>query len=129
MMKKNNLSIWISLYAILLSAILMFAVSLLLRALKQERMIGEVKKDSSLVYVYLEKESESAFDAVYLPSPEGFWAREYREKIGIFYPDGSLYKVLDTYVKTLPESDRHLLKEGIYLENERQLSALIEDYS
>ena len=58
-----------------------------------------------------------------------FIVKEYEEKIGIFDPSGRLLQTIDIYTKTLPKTDRALLREGIELRSEAELSALIEDYS
>lgn len=127
-MKKNRLPLIASIYAVLICALLFTSVLILLNALNRERRIRESMETLSPVYVYLEKDQTETVVSTALPL-EGYWAREYREKIGIFKTDGSLYFVLDTYVKTLPKADQGLLKEGIYLEDELQLNRLIEDYS
>ena len=58
-----------------------------------------------------------------------FIAKEYDEKIGIFNAEGKLLQTVDIYTKTLPKTDRALLREGIELKSEEELLALIEDYS
>ena len=54
---------------------------------------------------------------------------EYNEKIAVFDTEGKLIKTLDIYTKTLPKADQALLREGIKLTSEEELTALIEDYS
>ena len=55
---------------------------------------------------------------------------EYQGKIAVFQP-GSLepQQLLDTLVSMLPEEDRNLLAEGIRVQTDRELQALLEDYS
>ena len=127
MMKKNVYPLLI-LYVGVIFILLLASVLILMSALRQERAEGDEKISEEPIYVYLEKDTLDT-DEESLPPLLGYYAREYRDKIGIFYVDGSLYQVLDTYVKTLPEADRSLLKEGIYLEDEKALRGLIEDYT
>lgn len=126
-MKKNVYPLLI-LYVGVIFILLLASVLILMSALRQERAEGDEKISEEPIYVYLEKDTPDT-DEESLPPLLGYYAREYRDKIGIFYVDGSLYQVLDTYVKTLPEADRSLLKEGIYLEDEKALRGLIEDYT
>ena len=126
-MKKNVYPLLI-LYVGVIFILLLASVLILMNALRQERAEGDEKISEEPIYVYLEKDTLDT-DEESLPPLLGYYAREYRDKIGIFYVDGSLYQVLDTYVKTLPEADRSLLREGIYLEDEKALRGLIEDYT
>ena len=126
-MKKNVYPLLI-LYVGVIFILLLASVLILMSALRQERAEGDEKISEEPIYVYLEKDAVDTAEES-LPPLLGYYAREYRDKIGIFYVDGSLYQVLDTYVKTLPEADRSLLKEGIYLEDEKALRGLIEDYT
>ena len=127
-MKKKTISILMVLYVLSLFTILLISVCVLMNALQKERQERKDEETMEPIYVYLERDTFQT-ESHALSETSGYWAREYREQIGIFYPDGSLYQVLDTYVKTLPKSDQNLLKEGIYLEDERELLELIQDYS
>jgi hypothetical protein len=51
------------------------------------------------------------------------------DMIGIFRPDGTLVETVETYIKTLPEADKRLLKEGFEIHGRRALNSIIEDYS
>lgn len=127
-MKKKTIFILTALYVLCLFTLLLVSVSVLMSALQREVREQEALESAEPIYVYLERDTAQT-DQETLPSVSGYWAREYRDKIGIFYPDGTLYQVLDTYVKTLPKSDQDLLREGIYLEDESELLELIQDYS
>lgn len=59
----------------------------------------------------------------------GWIVKEHMGKIGIFKKDGTLLQILDTYVKTLPKADQALLGEGLEIETQADLNAIIEDYS
>ncbi len=62
--------------------------------------------------------------------PEISWTvKEYFGKIGIFTEDGKLMKTLEVYTKTLPKTDRDLLREGIVVTSYEALESLIEDYT
>ena len=128
-MNKKAFPILMVLYTLFLFFLLLTSVTVLMSALRREREQREFQETAEPIYVYLDRVTEQTEAQETLPVSRGYWVREYGDKIGIFYPDGSLYRILDTYVKTLPKSDQGQLKEGIYLENERQLYQLIEDYS
>ena len=53
--------------------------------------------------------------------------KEYNGKIGVYKNDALVYTI-NTYVFTLPESDKSLLKEGIKVYSEGELRELIEEY-
>ena len=82
------------------------------------------------IYVYLPQEDrESSQETPSETETRGYLVKEYHGQIGIFSFDGRLLELLDTYVKTLPEADRTLLGEGIWVETREALNSLIEDYS
>lgn len=56
-----------------------------------------------------------------------YMLKEYNGKIGI-YENESLIYTLDTYVFTLPETDKQLLKNGIIATSKSELYRLIEEY-
>jgi len=56
-----------------------------------------------------------------------YMLKEYNGKIGIYENEALVY-TLDTYVFTLPEIDKQLLKEGITVANKTELYDLIEEY-
>ena len=61
---------------------------------------------------------------------ESVWiVKEHFGQIGIFTEDGTLLRTIEIYTKTLPETDRMLLKEGIRIVTKESLNSLIEDYS
>ena len=60
---------------------------------------------------------------------ETYTVKEYFGRIGIFKSDGALMRVLEVYVKTLPEADKRLLGEGFEIVGKKQLNSIIEDYT
>ena len=54
--------------------------------------------------------------------------KENGEKIGIFSSSGKLLYEIDVYVRTLPQSDRELLRRGIELGSIKEIYSLIQDY-
>lgn len=60
---------------------------------------------------------------------ETYTVKEYFGRIGIFKSDGALIRVLEVYVKTLPEADKRLLGEGFEIVGKKQLNSIIEDYT
>ena len=79
------------------------------------------------IYVFVDADNDTTQPPV--PGEVLFIAKEYEEKIGIFDTSGHLIKTIDIYTKTLPKTDIALLREGIELRSEDELTALIEDYS
>ena len=55
--------------------------------------------------------------------------RAHDEKIGVFDANGELEYVVDVYLITLPQADRELLERGIWVSDEAELAALMEDYT
>ncbi len=54
--------------------------------------------------------------------------KEYNGKIAVYKNDSLIY-TLDTFVFTLPESDKELLKNGITVNTIDELTKIIEEYS
>lgn len=77
-------------------------------------------------YVYVRPEEISTSENT---EEQKFWIKEYNGLVGIFNADGSLYRTVDTRVKTLPEADQGLLEEGFEVIGKSQLNSIIEDYS
>jgi hypothetical protein len=77
-------------------------------------------------YVYVRPEEISTSENT---EEQKFWIKEYNGLVGIFNADGSLYRTIDTRVKTLPEADQGLLEEGFEVIGKSQLNSIIEDYS
>ncbi len=132
-MKKKGFLVFTSLYAILMTATIVFCISLLTYVLRQKNTAPPIiDGGSEYIYVYVtdtttvteqpSTESEESLE-------EGWIIKEHDQKIGIFHLDGSLLCVLDTYTKTLPKADRDLLREGISVFTKQELYALIEDYT
>ena len=96
--------------------------------------IGAMKKGNHSVsleteYVYIYVNNTEAIAQTESSVSEGWLVRAYENRIGIFRQDGTLIRVLDTYIKTLPEADQKLLEEGISIESQAALNGLIEDYT
>lgn len=56
-----------------------------------------------------------------------YMLKEYNGKIGV-YENNALVYTLDTYIFTLPEIDKQLLREGIITVDKTELYELIEEY-
>ncbi len=55
---------------------------------------------------------------------------EYQGKIAVFKNGGSIpFEIYDSYVETLPDHDRELLKNGIRADSTDELQKIIEDYT
>ena len=80
-------------------------------------------------YIYVTLgESEQPDKETDPPTVTVYTVREHMGKIGVFSDDGTLIRVIDVYVKTLPESDRRMLKEGFEVIGKTQLNKIVEDY-
>ena len=58
-----------------------------------------------------------------------FWVREHEGVIGVFGVDGELEYTVEVYIKTLPQRDRELLKNGIYAKDREELLEILGDYN
>ena len=58
-----------------------------------------------------------------------YTVKSYEGKIGIFTDRGSLVRVLEVYIKTLPKADQNLLEKGVLVASEAELRSIIEDYT
>ena len=59
---------------------------------------------------------------------DGYFIKEHGEIIGVFGGDGELLYTVEVYTKTLPATDRKLLKEGIAARNREELYEILGDY-
>lgn len=51
-------------------------------------------------------------------------------KLAVFEGDSKIpYKVYDTYVSSLPEEDKKILTNGIYIDSSSELMKIIEEYT
>ena len=113
---------------LLLSAII--GVTVLSTRLKRSvNTVTETVTEKEIVYVYAENDILPSEPEQSEPDEKIWIVREYRGQIGIFSEDDTLVRTINVYIKTLPETDRILLKEGIRVTSERQLYSIIEDYS
>jgi len=82
------------------------------------------------VYIYLESIQDDTVSSPPTSENSDIWIiKSYLGKIGIFEKSGTLYKVLDVYVKTLPKADQVLLEEGFEVNSKEELYSIIEDYT
>ena len=83
-------------------------------------------------YIYLNADTsntESNDSSLENSLDEIYTVKEYLEKIGIFDSEGRLLQILEVYIKTLPEADKRLLREGFEVSGKKQLNSIIEDYT
>lgn len=112
--------------AILLVSAIIGITVLISKSEKEVETLTETVIQTEYVYVWADIPATEAQTTV----DNRVWiVKEYNDVIGVFSEIGELEQVIDVYVKTLPEADRNLLREGIRVTSERQLRALIEDYS
>lgn len=80
--------------------------------------------------VRTEKSIAAARQAAYQErKPVGFVLKEYQGHLALYRENAPApYCILDSEVWLLPEEDRLALEEGILVENEQALKALLEDW-
>ena len=87
---------------------------------------------TQIIYIPIitETESEKITEAQIESETEEviYTIKIYEGKIGIFTDNGSLVRVLEVYVKTLPKTDQKLLEKGVSVTSEAALRSIIEDY-
>ena len=130
-MKKNDtlLKLALTYSAVLLLATIIGISVLIYKKAPRERTIIETVVQTEHIYVWVGGDMSTSDIAQTTVDEYIRILKEYEGKIGIFNEAGSLVDMIDVYVKTLPETDRRLLKEGIILFSEDELRSLIEDYS
>ena len=128
MRKEGQLIALIGTYSAILLIVSILGISILSK--RQNAPITETVIETVMnteeVYIFVEK---SPADTTESSGEVLFIVREYEEKIGIFDTNGRLLRIIDIYTKTLPKTDRGLLREGIELRSLAELDSLIEDYS
>ena len=58
-----------------------------------------------------------------------YLVKNYEGKIGIFTENGTLVRIIDVYIKTLPKADQRLLEKGFSVTDESELRAILQDYT
>ena len=81
-------------------------------------IISEVSSDTAT-------ETESATET----QKTEYLVKSHEGKIGIFTDKGTLVRVIDVNIKTLPKADRRLLEKGFSVTNEDELRSIIQDYT
>ena len=59
----------------------------------------------------------------------GFWIRATNGKIGVYTVEGTLIRVLDVLLDSMPEMTREDLKTGVWVGSMRELIEQISDYT
>ena len=116
-----------AIYAILMLAILVISLWLTFHSSNTDEIVTEEKLIQT-EYVYVVKDEPQESDTEASDTEKIYTVHEYMGKIGIFDENGTLIKVLEVYVKTLPEADKRILEEGFQVVGIKQLNAIIEDY-
>ena len=84
-------------------------------------------------YIYIKDqpdEDESVSTGKDDINEESFLVKEYEGQIGIFSLEGGEIRyVIDRYIKTLPEADKRLLREGFVVIGIHGIYSVIEDYT
>lgn len=87
-----------------------------------------VEKYIETEYIYVVKDETKDTETKDLDTDKIYTVREHMGRIGIFDESGALVRVLEVYVRTLPEADKRMLTEGFDVVGIKQLNAIIEDY-
>jgi hypothetical protein len=120
-----------SIYSVITLSILIIVISI---SRKDNKVVlSQTETEDSVVsteYIYVKNDlTTNSTSAAIESADEEYTVRAYMQKIGIFSKDGTLLRVLEVYIKTLPEADRRLLEEGIAVIGKKQLNSIIEDYT
>lgn len=116
-----------AIYAILMLAILVISLWIAFNYSNTNELVTE-EIFIQTEYVYVVKDEPQGTETEAQNTEKIYTVREYMGKIGIFDENGTLIKVLEVYVKTLPEADKRILEEGFDVVGEKQLNSIIEDY-
>lgn len=102
-------------------------------AITDETTDTEISHVTEIVYIPIFSESVSDTTSQTQiesePDKTEYTVKSYEGKIGIFTNSGTLVRVIDVYIKTLPKADRNLLEKGFVVADEAELRAIIEDYT
>ena len=123
--------------------IIMFAVcAFTLKTLKTSAPTNDIPNEDTQTIpppvteiVYIPIISEDVSDATSDTEIESetqqaeYLVKSYEGKIGIFTDNGTLIRVIDVYIKTLPKADRRLLEKGFNVTCEAELRAILQDYT
>ena len=134
-MKNNKSTILLLLSSAALLLILITSVFILFGNQKDPKIITETVTvpETKTEYIYIEIPKETV--DIYAPTlkqetevEEKYFIREHDGRIGVFDENEILIEMIDVYIKTLPETDKKLLKEGFTVIGEKALGAIREDY-
>ena len=116
-----------AIYAILMIVILVVSLWFVFNSRDTNEVVIE-ESSIQTEYVYVVKDEIKDTETETTEKEKIYLVREHMNKIGIFDESGTLIKVLEVYVKILPEADKRMLDEGFEVIGEKQLNAIIEDY-
>lgn len=68
-------------------------------------------------------------DTAHAQKKESWIIRAHDDRIGVFKANGELDYIVDVHIFSLPPADQELLKNGIWVSDEKELAALMEDYT
>lgn len=88
-----------------------------------------VNSESKTNAVHNIQEAEKAKNKQEPPGRDSYSVKEYRGFIAVFKKGSEKpLRTTEISVKTLPEADQKILKNGIFAENSEQLNEILEDY-
>ncbi len=134
MEKKYKLKILriMSIYSLIMLALVIYALSISNNnnVYTLQTQESGIPVQTEYVYIKVEDSDSDNTDSedTSAESEIKYTVREHMGKIGVFSDDGALVRSIDVYVKTLPEADRRLLREGIEIVGKEALDELIQDY-
>lgn len=98
---------------------LLVGLSVLVLSLSGTLMVMNNQQNQTLAQATTQQSSTTAL----------YVLKTYQGQIGIFKPNAAKpEQVLDIMVSALPEKDQEMLQQGIEVQSERELKALIEDF-
>ena len=138
MKSEKNSIIILSIYVI----IMLIACALAVQALRKAEPSDDIPTEDTETkappvteIVYIPIISEDVSDSVTESESDTetqkteYLIKSHEGKIGIFTENGTLIRIIDVYIKTLPKADRRLLEKGFTVTDEAELRAILQDYT
>ncbi len=108
---------------------LMVIIFVIVSALNRGDSADKTVNSESKTNVVRNQEPEANENTQKLPGHDSYSVKEYKGCIAVFKRGSEKpLRTTEVSVKTLPEADQKILKNGIFAENNEQLNEILEDY-
>lgn len=89
----------------------------------------DLVRDEMVSAGVLDSNADNMQSIIQAPKTDSWIIRAHDDRIGVFKATGELDYIVDVHIFSLPPSDQELLKNGIWVSDEKELAALMEDYT